>query len=102
MGASDVASLLAALIDDLDAMREHDARLVDFHARTRATTALRALAQTEACKRAASRQTVQATKMFLEHEIQKPRPPEYVGRDPALWEIVRDHLRARLETLPGR
>lgn len=102
MQASDAASLLAALIDDIEAMREHDARLADFHQRARAVSALRALAKTGACKSASSRQTVAATRLFLETEIGRPRAPMYVDRDPVVWEIVRDHLRAKLRALPPR
>jgi hypothetical protein len=99
MQASDAASLLAELIEDIEAMREHDARLADFHQRARAVSALRALAKTEACRSASSRQAVAATRLFLETEIGRPRAPTYVDRDPVIWEIVRDHLASRLQAL---
>jgi hypothetical protein len=102
MQGADAAALLAALIDDIEAMREHDARLADFQQRARTVSALRALAKTEACKAASSRQTVEATLLFLETEIGRPRAPMGVDRDPLVWEIVRDHLVSRLRALPAR
>lgn len=93
---------VSALLDDIEAMREHDARLRDFEVHARTVAAVRALAQTEACKNALRHQSVRAMRLYLEQEIARPTPPTHVRRDPVVWDLVKDALAGRLARLGAR
>ena len=92
--------LLSTAMGDVQRMRAYE-EMLEREGRMRdLTRAYNTLSRQAAYQRAVESQSRRALRRFLQLQLERPVPPEYVG-EPAVWEAVREHLAYQLDLLGG-